>query len=285
VSQNFAGRTRGTSVGLRGVSVARYALLCAGVFIMLFPFVWMVSSSLKLPQHLFDPGLIPSPATLRNYSDIFVKAPFGHWIVNTAVVAAITTVSVFIFDTAVGYVFAKFSFAGKKIIFLFIISTLMVPTEMLIIPWYLLASKMQLADTYVGLLLPGLITAFGIFLMRQFMESLPSELLDAARIDGLSEWKIYVRIVIPLVKSAIVTLAILSFISGWNQFIWPFIVLQTEMKYTLPVGMVYFSSELKDNSGWIQIMTGATVSVIPLIVVFLIFQKRIIQSIALSGMK
>lgn len=161
----------------------------------------------------------------------------------------------------------------------------MVPTEMLIIPWYLLASKMQLADTYVGLLLPGLITAFGIFLMRQFMESLPSELLDAARIDGLSEWKIYVRIVIPLVKSAIVTLAILSFISGWNQFIWPFIVLQTEMKYTLPVGMVYFSSELKDNSGWIQIMTGATVSVIPLIVVFLIFQKRIIQSIALSGMK
>ncbi|WP_287021364.1 carbohydrate ABC transporter permease [Cohnella sp.] len=285
MSRVAADQARRGSIG-RGMSAAiRYALLLAGVWITLFPFVWMVTSSLKLPQHLFDPGLIPSPATLGNYADIFAKAPFGRWIANTAAVAAITTASVLVFDTAVGYVLAKFSFAGKKIIFLFIISTLMVPTEMLIIPWYLLASQLHLADTYAGLLLPGLITAFGIFLMKQFMESLPSELLDAARIDGLSEWRIFAHIAVPLVKPAIVTLAILSFISGWNQFIWPFIVLQTETKYTLPVGMVYFSSELKDNSGWIQIMAGATVSVIPLILVFLVFQKRILQGIALTGMK
>jgi len=283
--QTSADRGRTRPVAQDALAVIRYALLFAGVVVTLFPFLWMAASSLKQPQHLFDMGLIPSPATWSNYADLFKKAPFGRWIANTAVIAVVTTVSVLIFDTSVGYVLAKFQFAGQKVIFLFIISTLMVPTEMLIIPWYLLASDLHLTDTYVGLLLPGLISAFGIFLMRQFMSSLPSELLDAARIDGLNEWRVFVSIAIPLVKPAMVTLAILSFISSWNQFIWPFIVLQTEGNYTLPVGMVYFSSELKDNSGWILIMTGATVSVLPLIALFLIFQKRIIQGIALSGMK
>lgn len=263
----------------------RYLLLFAGVAVTLFPFLWMAASSFKEPKDLFDLSLIPSPATWSNYGDLFVKAPFGQWIVNTAGVAVVSTVSVLVFDTIVGYVLAKFTFPGRSIIFVFIISTLMVPTEMLTIPWYLLASKLGLSDTYAGLLLPGLISAFGIFLMRQFMESLPSELLDAARIDGLNEWRVFSSIALPLMKPAIATLAILSFISSWNQFIWPFIVLQTENKYTLPVGMVYFSSELKDNSGWILIMTAATVSVLPLITVFLIFQKRIIQGITLSGMK
>ncbi|WP_127491130.1 carbohydrate ABC transporter permease [Paenibacillus glycanilyticus] len=263
----------------------RYLLLFAGVAVTLFPFLWMAASSFKEPKDLFDLSLIPSPATWSNFGDLFVKAPFGLWFANTAGVAVVSTVSVLVFDTMVGYVLAKFVFPGRSVIFVFIISTLMVPTEMLIIPWYLLASKLGLSDTYAGLLLPGLISAFGIFLMRQFMESLPSELLDAARIDGLNEWRVFSSIALPLMKPALATLAILSFISGWNQFIWPFIVLQTENKYTLPVGMVYFSSELKDNSGWILIMTAATVSVLPLITIFLIFQKRIIQGIALSGMK
>lgn len=278
-------RTRRRSIPYGTWSLIGYLLLFGGVAVTLFPFLWMAVSSFKEPKDLFDLGLIPSPATWTNYADLFVKAPFGRWIANTAAVAVVTTASVLFFDTIVGYVLAKFSFPGRTAIFLFIISMLMVPTEMLIIPWYLLASKLGLSDTYTGLLLPGLISAFGIFLMRQFMESLPSELLDAARIDGLNEWRVFSSIAVPLVKPALATLAILSFISSWNQFIWPFIVLQTENKYTLPVGMVFFSSEMKDNSGWILIMTAATVSVIPLIVVFLIFQKRIIQGIALSGMK
>lgn len=265
--------------------ILRYLLLFAGVAVTLFPFLWMAASSFKEPKDLFDLSLIPSSATWNNYGDLFDKAPFGRWFANTAGVAVVSTISVLIFDTIVGYVLAKFVFPGRTIIFIFIISTLMVPTEMLIIPWYLLASKLGLSDTYAGLLLPGLISAFGIFLMRQFMESLPSELLDAARIDGLNEWRVFTSIAVPLMKPALATLAILSFISSWNQFIWPFIVLQTENKYTLPVGMVYFSSELKDNSGWILIMTAATVSILPLITIFLIFQKRIIQGIALSGMK
>lgn len=262
-----------------------YLLLTLGVGIMLFPFLWMVATSFKLPQDVYNLRLIPETITFDNYAAIFKKAPFAQWIKNTLIISLIATSTVLIFDTAAGYVLAKFSFIGKQLIFLLIISTLMVPTEMLIIPWYLIANELGWSDTYWGVLFPGIITAFGIFLMRQFMDSIPSDLLDAARIDGLNEWRILLHIAIPLVKPAIITLIILTFIGNWNQFIWPLIVLQTEEKFTLPVGIVYFSSELKDTSNWILIMAGTTISIAPLILIFLIFQKQIIRGIALSGMK
>ncbi|WP_054023279.1 carbohydrate ABC transporter permease [Bacillus sp. FJAT-28004] len=266
-------------------SLVIYLLLALGVGIMLFPFLWMVATSFKLPQDVYNLRLIPETITFDNYASIFKKAPFAEWIKNTLIISLIATSTVLIFDTAAGYVLAKFSFAGKQLIFLLIISTLMVPTEMLIIPWYLIANDLGWSDTYWGVLFPGIITAFGIFLMRQFMDSIPSDLLDAARIDGLNEWRILLHIAIPLVKPAIITLIILTFIGNWNQFIWPLIVLQTEEKFTLPVGIVYFSSELKDTSNWILIMAGTTISIAPLIIIFLIFQKQIIRGIALSGMK
>ncbi|MFF2910815.1 carbohydrate ABC transporter permease [Paenibacillus sp. NPDC057934] len=262
-----------------------YLLLIIGVGIMLFPFLWMVATSFKIPQDVYNLNLIPETITFDNYATIFKKAPFGDWIKNTLIISLIGTATVVIFDTAAGYVLAKFSFIGKQVIFLIIISTIMVPTEMLIIPWYLIANEFGWSDTNWGVLFPSIITAFGIFLMRQFMDSIPSELLDAARIDGLNEWRILLNIAIPLVKPAIVTLIILTFIGNWNQFIWPLIVLQTEEKFTLPVGIVYFSSELKDTSNWILIMAGTTISIAPLILLFLIFQKQIIRGIALSGMK
>ncbi|MNW40150.1 L-arabinose transport system permease protein AraQ [compost metagenome] len=262
-----------------------YLLLIAGVGIMLFPFLWMVATSFKIPQDVYNLRLIPETITLDNYATIFIKAPFSEWIKNTLIISLIATATVVIFDTAAGYVLAKFSFIGKQLIFIIIISTIMVPTEMLIIPWYLIANEFGWSDTYWGVLFPGIITAFGIFLMRQFMDSIPSDLLDAARVDGLNEWSILLNIAIPLVKPAIVTLIILTFIGNWNQFIWPLIVLQTEEKFTLPVGIVYFSSELKDTSNWILIMAGTTISIAPLILIFLIFQKQIIRGIALSGMK
>jgi len=262
-----------------------YLLLTIGVGIMLFPFLWMVATSFKLPQDVYNLRLIPETITFDNYAAIFKKAPFAQWIKNTLIISLIATSTVLIFDTAAGYVLAKFSFVGKQLIFLLIISTLMVPTEMLIIPWYLIANELGWSDTYWGVLFPGIITAFGIFLMMQFMDSIPSDLLDAARIDGLNEWRILLHIAIPLVKPAIITLIILTFIGNWNQFIWPLIVLQTEEKFTLPVGIVYFSSELKDTSNWILIMAGTTISIAPLILIFLIFQKQIIRGIALSGMK
>ncbi|KEQ26550.1 sugar ABC transporter permease [Paenibacillus tyrfis] len=262
-----------------------YALLTAGTLAMVFPFLWMVATSLKTPQDVFSLSLVPDRATLDNYAELFTTTPFTHWVYNSFMIAVIMTASVCLFDTVTGYVLAKFTFAGKRLIFIAILSTLMVPTEMLIIPWYLLSAKLGWVDTYVGVLFPGLVSAFGIFLMKQFMESVPSDLLDAARIDGMNEWGIMLRIAVPLVSPALATLAILSFLGSWNAFIWPLIVTQTETHFTIPVGVAFFSSELKDTSGWVLIMTGATVSVLPLILLFVIFQKQIVRGIALTGLK
>lgn len=200
---------------------------------------------------------------------MFRETAFPRWMLNSLYVAVIATASVCVFDTITGYILAKFSFPGRQVIFVLILSTLMVPTEMLIIPWYLVSSGLNGMDTYWGILFPGLITGFGIFLMKQFMESLPAELLDAARIDGMGEWGILLRIAVPLVRPALATLSILTFLGSWNSFIWPLIITQSEEMFTIPVGMAFFSSEAKDSSNWVQIMTGATLSVLPLIVLFL----------------
>lgn len=252
---------------------------------MVFPFLWMIATSLKAPSELYSLNLIPRAPAWDNYAALFTGTEFSRWILNSFIVAVIATASVCLFDTVIGYVLAKFNFHGKKSIYLFILSTLMVPTEMLIIPWFLYSSKLGWIDTYWGVLFPSLITAFGIFLLKQFMESVPSDLLDAARIDGMNEWGILFKIAFPLVKSAIATLCILSFLGSWNSFIWPLIITQTEQRFTIPVGMAFFSSEAKDSSNWIQIMTGATISVLPLIFVFILFQRQIIRGIATTGMK
>ncbi|GGG61685.1 carbohydrate ABC transporter permease [Paenibacillus radicis (ex Gao et al. 2016)] len=291
-----AGDVTGNSLGAAGtkgsvkrrsaaVSAISYLLLTAGLAVMVFPFIWMIATSLKTPQEMYSLSLIPQLPAWDNYKALFTGSPFGTWIINSFIVAVIATASVCLFDTMIGYILAKFHFHGKKTIYLFILSTLMVPTEMLIIPWFLYSSKLGWVDTYWGILFPGLITAFGIFLMRQFMESVPSDLLDAARIDGMSEWGILFKIAFPLVRSAIATLCILTFLGSWNSFIWPLIITQTEGRFTIPVGMAFFSSEAKDSSNWIQIMAGATVSVLPLLLVFVVFQKQIIRGIATTGLK
>ncbi|UUZ90362.1 carbohydrate ABC transporter permease [Paenibacillus sp. P25] len=271
--------------GRRALPAVSYVLLTAGLAAMLFPFLWMAATSLKTPQDVYSLSLIPDAPSWANYVSLFRNSLFGVWIANSFIVAVFSTLSVCFFDTLVGYIIAKFTFYGKRTIFVLILCTLMVPTEMLIIPWYLISTRFGWVDTYWGILFPGVISGFGIFLMKQFMESAPSDLLDAARIDGMSEWGILLRIAVPLMRSAIATLAILSFLGGWNSFIWPLIVTQTELRYTIPVGMAFFSSEAKDSSSWVQIMTGATVSVLPLIGVFLLFQKQITRGIATTGLK
>ncbi|GKS10234.1 sn-glycerol-3-phosphate transport system permease protein UgpE [Paenibacillus chitinolyticus] len=270
---------------IRASAFSAYFLLGAGAIAMLFPFLWMIATTLKTPQDVFSLSLIPPEATLDNVRTLFAETLYATWIVNSLIVAVITTVSVCFFDTVVGYILAKFTFPGKTVIFVGILSTLMVPTEMLIIPWYLLAAKLELVDTYLGVLFPGLISAFGIFLMKQFMESVPRDLLDAARIDGMGEWGILLRVVVPLVKPALATLCILTFLGSWNAFIWPLIVTQTPEHLTIPVGLAFFSSESGDSGSWTLIMAGAAISILPLLAVFLLFQKQIIRGIAMTGFK
>ncbi|MHA1567148.1 MAG: carbohydrate ABC transporter permease, partial [Alphaproteobacteria bacterium] len=187
------------------------------------------------------------------------------------------------FDSLVGYTLAKFKFRGRGFVFVAILSTLMIPTEMLVIPWFLLSQSFGWLDSYWGIMFPGMMTGFGTFLMKQFFESVPDDFLDAARIDGLNEFQIWWEVAMPLVKPALAALAIFVFLGNWTAFLWPLIVTTTESFYTIPVGFAAFSGEF--TTDWELIMTGATVATIPTLVIFIIFQKYIIRGVMLTGLK
>lgn len=264
-----------------------YILLTLGVVVTLFPFAWMVLTSLKGFQELFNLSFLPQDPTLDNYKQVLTQTKFLTWFGNSLLIAAITTLSVLFFDSLVGYTLAKFDFPGKNLIFLLILSTLMIPTEMLVIPWFVGVSDLQLAKSvpgaYFAIMFPGLMSAFGVFLMRQFFESLPTDLLEAARIDGMSEFGIFWKIAMPLVSPALASLGIFTFLGNWNAFLWPLIVIQQPQFRTLPVGTALFNGEA--GTQWGLIMAASSLAVIPVLIVFAIFQKQIIDGIVLTGMK
>jgi len=183
----------------------------------------------------------------------------------------------------VGYTLAKFKFNGQKIVFIAILSTLMIPTEMLVIPWYIIAQYFGLLDSYLGLILPGIMTGFGVFLMKQFFEGVPDDYLEAARIDGVGEFTIFIRIALPLVTPALSALAIFTFLGNWTAFLWPLIVSSSAEIFTVPVGLASFSGEFQ--SDWELIMTGAALATLPTLLVFLILQRYIIRGVVLGGLK
>ncbi len=266
-------------------AIVAYTVLTLLSLLMIFPFLWMLLSSFKDAEQIFALKVLPSKPTLDNYRFLFFGrySKFPLWFGNSLLVAAITTASVVFFDSLLGYTLSKFTFPGKKLVFILIMSTLMIPTEMLVIPWYSISISLKWVNSYWGIMFPGMMSAFGVFLMRQFTSTVPDELIAAARIDGLGEFKIFLTIVLPLVGSALATLTIFNFIGNWNAFLWPLIIASGPDRFTLPVGLANFSGEIGNE--WHLIMTGATVSMAPLIVVFLVFQKQIIKGIALSGMK
>ena len=264
-----------------------YLLLSLIGLTMIAPFIWMLSTSLKPETEVLRRDFFPSNATLDNYSEVVNDTDLPLWYKNSFIVAVMSTISVAFFDSLAGYVFAKFSFPGKRTIFILFLTSLMVPTEMLIIPWFIMSSYPPIGptwvDTYWGIAFPGVITASGIFLMRQFMQGVPDELLDAGRIDGVSEFGLYWRVAVPLSLPAIGALCIFNFLGNWNAFIWPLIATSKSEMFTLPVGIQQFSSEA--NTPWNLIMTGASLSVVPLLIVVIIFQRYIIEGIALTGLK
>jgi multiple sugar transport system permease protein len=263
-----------------------YLLLAVGAVVMATPFVWMILTSLKPATELVEFAFLPRNPTLANYAAVLGANDFGRWYFNSILIAVISTTSVAFFDTLVGYTLNKFTFPGKTIIFIGILATLMVPTEMLIIPWFNMSVQAgwnQGPAQYWGIVFPGVITAVGIFLMRQFFDGVPNELLDAARIDGMNEFGIFWRIAVPLVKPAIAALCIFNFIGNWNAYLWPLIIASTREFYTLPVGLSFFRGET--STKWEMIMTGASLATVPLLIVFLLFQRQIIKGIALTGLK
>ncbi len=260
-----------------------YLALVAGGILVSFPFLWMAVTSLKGPREIFELHFWPHAPTLDNFRQVLTTTQFPRWFFNSFVVAAITTVSAVFFDSLTGYTLAKLRFRGRDAIFILILSTLMIPTEMLVIPWYTLSVRLGWIDTYWGIMFPGLISAFGVFLMRQFMTGVPDELLDAGRIDGVSEFGLFARIALPLVRPALAALAIFTFLGNWNAFIWPLIVIQTPAMRTLPVGIALFSGEA--GSAWHLIMAASSLAVLPVLAVFVILQRQIIEGIVLTGLR
>ncbi|CRK85059.1 carbohydrate ABC transporter permease [Neobacillus massiliamazoniensis] len=262
-----------------------HLFLLAGVVVVAFPFLWMILSSVKSLPDFYSFSFWPHKLDFSAYRYIFQKTDFLTWYLNSIIIGIIVTISSLIFNSLIGYTLAKYKFPGAKAIFILILSTLMIPTEMLVIPWYVMGTKVSLIDTYLGIMFPGLIEAFGVFLMRQFMLGIPDELLDAARIDGMSEFKIWWRVALPQVKPALSALGIITFLGNWNAYLWPVIVISTDSMRTLPVGISMYATGDGGGIQWNTIMGMSTLSVIPMIIVFLIFQRRIVEGIALTGVK
>jgi len=263
--------------------VIRWTILFLGGVVMVMPIVFMLSTSFKWPHEIYNLTIIPDDPTIENYTYVLEDGRFYKWFINSLIVATITTISAVIFDSLVGYTLCKFRFRGRMIVFIAILSTLMIPTEMLVIPWYLMARDFGWLNSYWGIMFPGVITAFGIFLMKQFFESVPDDFLEAARIDGLNEFQIWWTVAMPLVMPAISALAIFVFLGNWTAFIWPLIVTNDPALYTLPVGLTTFSVE--QDVEWELIMTGAALATIPTLIVFLAFQRYIIRGVVMTGLK
>ncbi len=261
----------------------RWALLFAGGVLMVMPIVFMISTSLKFPFEVYNLNLIPEEPTIENYTYVLEDGRFYAWFWNSLIIATLTTASAVFFDSLVGYALCKFRFPGRYIVFIAILSTLMIPTEMLVIPWYLMSKSFGWLDTYWGIMFPGIMTAFGTFLMKQFFETVPDDFLEAARIDGLNEFQIWWQVAMPLVRPALAALAIFVFLGNWTAFIWPLIVTNSVDMYTLPVGLSSFGDEV--DVAWELIMTGAAISTLPTLVVFLVFQRFIIRGVVMAGLK
>jgi ABC-type glycerol-3-phosphate transport system permease component len=265
-----------------GRTVAFTLLLMGGV-VMVMPFVFMLATSLKDNSEVYELNLLPRAPTLDNYAYILSHSLFLRWFVTSLVVAVVTTLSVLFFDSLVGYTLAKFRFRGRGLVFVAILSTLMIPTEMLVIPWYVMAKNLGWLDSVWGIMFPGMVTGFGVFLMRQFFLGVPDELIDAARMDGLNEFQIFWEVALPLVAPALSALAIFVFLGNWTAFLWPLIVTTSPNLYTIPVGLASLSGEFQTD--WEMIMTGSSIATLPTLLVFILLQRNIIRGIMLTGLK
>jgi multiple sugar transport system permease protein len=263
-----------------------YAILVAGLLVVVGPFLWMALSSVKPEAEIraAPPTWWPHSFTLDHYRDLFARLDFPRYFANSVIVAVLVTAGNLLFCSLLGYALAKLDFPGRKALFLTVLGMLMVPGMVLFVPQFVLVSNMGLANTYAGLVLPFLAGPFGVFLMRQFLLSIPDDLIEAARVDGAGEWRIFWRIVLPLCRPALATLGILTFLASWNNFLWPLVVATTEDKYTLPVALALYSVG-QNRTDFGLLLAGAVVVVLPVLIVFLILQRHFLRGIATTGLK
>jgi len=260
--------------------------LTAGGLVMIFPIFWLVSTSFRpAPElNIVPPPLLPITWTLKNYQQVFDKAPMLLYFWNSLVFASVSTVFIVLTSTVAGYIFAKFEFPGRDFLFVLVLATAIVPFEVYMVPLFIQVNDLKLVNTGIGLVLPFLIMSFGIFFMRQnTATSVPDELLDAARIDGMSESGIMLRLVPRLLAPAVSALAILAFIQAWTSFIWPLLILNERRYFPMELGLQQFANNFASNFGVTS--AGAVIAMLPTLVVFIFLRRRIVEGITLTGLK
>nr|WP_223592551.1 carbohydrate ABC transporter permease [Neobacillus bataviensis] len=262
-----------------------YLALSVLVCIFIFPVIWVVLSSIKDSTELYSwpPKFIPDHPTFENFIAAFEKGNFGTYFLNSTFVTVTATVLTLIINTMAGYALAKYRFKGDTWLLIGFISTLMIPLEVIMTPIFSVISKLGLYNSLWGIIIPPAATPTGVFLIRQYLLTVPDELIEAARIDGAGEWKIFWKLIVPIAKPIISVLAIFSFMWRWDDFIWPLIVISDPTKYTVQLALSNFIGEF--NVDWGSLLAMSVVTMIPVLIVFLIFQKQFIQGMATSGMK
>ncbi|MCM0620149.1 carbohydrate ABC transporter permease [Nocardioides bruguierae] len=284
--KNKKGRRGGRDDGRLRTPAWLYAVMVAGLFLVVIPFIWMVVSSVKPNAELrqVPPTLLPEGITFSHYEALFTDLDFPQFFLNSAIVSLGTMVGNMIFCSMLGYALAKLQFPGRRIMFALVVGTLMVPGVVTFVPLFVLTTNLGLTNTLPAMILPFMAGPFGVFLMRQFILSIPDELIQAARVDGAGELRIFARVVLPLCGPALATLGVLTFLSSWNNFLWPLVVATSEDKYTLPVALALYAVG-QNATDYGLLIAGAVVVVLPVLAVFLVLQRHIMQGVASTGIK
>jgi ABC-type glycerol-3-phosphate transport system permease component len=269
----------------RAETIALWLLLAGGAVIMIFPIYWMFATAIRPKDEIFSPviELLPTGWVWTNFSDALASMPFLRWFWNSTVIAVVAVVITVTLNLLCGYAFAKFRFAGRDVLFIAVLSALMIPVQVIIVPLFFVVSDLGLLNSYWGVILPRAAEAFGIFMVRQFMVSIPDELLEAARLDGASELTIFRKIVLPLSKPIIAVLIIFTFMWRWNDFVMPLVMLTDQDMYTVQLGLNLLKGQY--NTEWTSIMSIALLSLVPMLMIFVFFQRQLIQGIAGTGLK
>ena len=259
--------------------------LVACTALVLFPLVWMLSVSFMQPgeANSLPPPMLPARATLINYRELFAQAGVGRYFLNSLFISSAITLLSLASNTLAGYAFAKLRFAGREKLFGALVGALVIPAQVAMLPLFLLFKYVGLVNTYAAVILPAMAGVFGIFLVRQYARGIPGELLEAAYVDGAGELRTFTRVVLPLLKPILVTLAVLTFLAAWNDFMWPLIALTGQQHYTLPVGLASLSREHVQDSG--LMMAGAVVTVVPVLILFLALQRYYLRGLLLGSIK
>lgn len=281
-----AERVSGGQAGARLVSrIVLYAVLVFFALFFLLPLVWMFVTAIKPFEEWVMPNWIPNNPTFENFRSIFADPtlPAPRWFVNSLGIATVFTALTLIIDSLAGYAYARMEFPGRNLLFGLLLATLVMPGLMFLIPNYLTINRLGWLNRYQGVMAPGLAGVFGVFFMRQFFQGIPKELEEASRIDGAGTWTTFYRVVLPLAKGALATLAVITFMASWNDFLWPLLVLNDRTMQTLPVGLATIQGQYTFDYG--KLMAGAAVTALPVLILYMFLQRYIVQSVAMTGLK